>query len=96
MNAFSISNAARSDLKNIGIYTQRVWGAKQRRIYLKGLDLMFNFLAENPLSGLPCNYIANGLRKHQFESHIVFYEKIEDQVLIIRILHKSMDVEHNF
>ena len=96
MNAFSISNVARSDLKNIGIYTQRAWGAKQRRIYLKGLDLTFNFLAENPLSGLPCNYIANGLRKHQFESHIVFYEKIEDQVLIIRILHKSMDVEHNF
>ena len=43
MNAFSVSRAARVDLKNIAAYTQKVWGAEQRRTYLKGLDLAFHF-----------------------------------------------------
>lgn len=44
MNAFSISRAVIADLINIAAYTQKVWGAEQRRIYLKGLDLAFHFL----------------------------------------------------
>jgi len=96
MNAFSVSRAARSDLKNIAAYTQKVWGAEQRRTYLKGLDLALHFLAENPLSGVACNYIVEGLRKHRFESHTIFYEKSNNDVVIVRILHKSMDIERNF
>ena len=96
MSTFSVSRAARADLKNIAAYTQKVWGAEQRRIYLKGLDLAFHFLADNPLAGSPCNYIADGLRKYRFESHTVFYEKQDNDILIVRILHKSMDVDLNF
>lgn len=96
MSAFSVSRAARADLKNIAAYTQKNWGAKQRRTYLKGLDLAFHFLAENPLAGVPCNYVAESLRKHQFESHTIFYEQVKEKVLIVRILHKSMDADQNF
>lgn len=96
MTAFSVSRAARADLKNVAAYTQKVWGAEQRRIYLKGLDLAFHFLTENPLAGVPCDYIVDGLRKHHFESHTIFYEKVDDEISIVRILHKSMDVERNF
>lgn len=96
MNAFSVSRAARVDLKNIAAYTQKVWGAEQRRTYLKGLDLAFHFLAENPLSGVACNYVAENSRKHRFESHTIFYEKLNNDIVIIRVLHKSMDIEHSF
>lgn len=96
MTGFSVSSAARSDLKKIAAYTQKVWGAEQRRTYLKGLDLAFHFLAENPLAGVPCDYIAEGLRKHQFESHIIFYDKDNTAINIVRVLHKSMDIERNF
>lgn len=96
MNRFSVSRAARGDLKNISAYTQKVWGAEQRRIYLKSLDLAFHFLAENPLAGAPCNYVVDGLRKHRFESHTIFYEKVNNDILIVRVLHKSMDIELNF
>lgn len=96
MTTFSVSKAARADLKNIAAYTQKVWGAEQRRTYLKGLDLAFHLLAENPLTGTPCNYVVGGLRKHSFESHIIFYENSDDEIIIIRVLHKSMDVESNF
>lgn len=96
MNAFSVSRAARADLKNIAAYTQKVWGAGQRRTYLKGLDLSFHFLAENPLSGVVCNYVVEGLRKHRFESHTIFYEKFHNDIVVVRVLHKSMDVESSF
>ncbi len=96
MSACSVSRAARADLKNIAAYTQKVWGTEQRRTYLKGLDLAFLFLAENPLAGAPCNYVVDGLRKHRFESHTSFYEKNNNEIIIVRILHKSMDVERNF
>lgn len=36
MNSFSVSRAARADLKNIAAYTQKTWGASQRKTYLKG------------------------------------------------------------
>lgn len=96
MSTFSVSRAARADLKNIASYTQKVWGAEQRRTYLKGLDLAFHFLAENPIAGVPCNYVVDGLRKHRFESHTIFYEKNNNEIIIVRVLHKSMDVERNF
>ena len=96
MSAFSASRAARADLKSIATYTQKVWGAEQRRTYLKNLDLAFHFLADNPSAGVPCHYVVEGLRKHRFESHIIFYEKVNREILIIRVLHKSMDVERSF
>jgi len=96
MSIFFVSRAARADLKNIAAYTQKVWGAEQRRIYLKGLDLAFHFLADNPLAGTPCDYVAEGLRKHRFQSHTIFYENISRSTLIVRVLHQSMDIDRNF
>jgi len=96
MNTFSVTNAARTDLKNIAAYTQKMWGVKQRRTYLKSLDVTFHFLAESPLSGVACDYVVEGLRKHRFESHTIFYENLSNHIVIVRILHKSMDVEQNF
>tara|TARA_R110000782_G_scaffold82663_11_gene162480 strand:+ start:2200 stop:2499 length:300 start_codon:yes stop_codon:yes gene_type:complete len=93
MSSFVVSRAARADLKNIAAYTQKTWGTSQRIDYLKGLDLAFHCLAENPLSGITCDYIISGLRKHCYESHIIFYENRNSTVFIARVLHSSMDVE---
>jgi toxin ParE1/3/4 len=95
MSSFSLSNAARADLKSIGTYTQKTWGSSQRKSYIKDLDIAFHFLSENPLSGTRCDYITPGLRKHNHKSHIIFYEVDDVTVNIVRILHKSMDVEAN-
>lgn len=96
MSSFDVSKAARADLKNIAAYTQKTWGASQRRKYLKGLDKTFHFLSDNPFSGNQCDYIIKGLRKHLYESHIIFYEISQSSVFIVRVLHKSMDVESKF
>ena len=38
MPGFLLTNAAKSDLKNIGLYTQETWGVEQRNRYLTFLD----------------------------------------------------------
>ncbi|MFT7389192.1 MAG: toxin ParE1/3/4 [Candidatus Endobugula sp.] len=93
MNAFFVSRAARADLKNIAAYTQKTWGAVQRRAYIKELDGQFHVLAENPLSGVSCDYIVDGLKKYHHKHHTIFYENVDKAISILRVLHKSMDVE---
>lgn len=93
MRSFLITRAAREDLKNIAVYTQKAWGATQRGIYLRGLDATFNFLAGNPHAGMACDYITAGLRKRPHEQHVVFYECQDETIVVVRVLHRSMDVE---
>lgn len=93
MSSLLITRAARLDLKKIAAHTQRTWGVTQRRLYLKGLDTIFRLLADNPGAGTTCDYIAAGLRKHPHEQHVVFYECQDDTIVVVRVLHKSMDVE---
>ena len=95
MNLFEVSKAARSDLKNIAAYTQKNWGAKQRRVYLAKLDSAFHFLAANPLAGTPCSYILEGLRRHQVASHLIFYDLVNKRVFINRVLHSSVDFKRH-
>ncbi len=94
MSSFSLSKSARKDFKSIGSYTQRQWGYKQRVLYLTELNEGFITLSENPNMGTDCPYIEPGLKKHPYKNHIIFYEVQNDQsILIIRILHKNMDVK---
>jgi len=83
------------DLKDIGRYTKKKWGIPQRNRYLKQIDgCFFTQLSENPNLGLKCDYIYKGYRKFPQRSHIILYKlKPENTIEIIRILHKSMDVE---
>ncbi|WP_154221964.1 type II toxin-antitoxin system RelE/ParE family toxin [Marinicella rhabdoformis] len=96
MSQFILSGSARSDLKSIASYTQKTWGAQQRRLYLKEIDESFHWIAENPKAGHPCNEVSHGLRKQPSGQHIIYYETQQHHIFIIRVLHKSMDVSLHF
>ncbi len=97
MSQFKISKKAVEDLKDIGRYTQNKWGSTQRNKYLKQIHECFLQLAENPNIGMSCDYIKKDYRKFPQGSHIVFYRIVPDNFLeIIRILHKSMDIDSKF
>jgi len=92
-----VTRSAHADLIEIGRFTAKEWGITQRNKYLKLLDDCFQQLSENPDLGITCNYIAEGYRKFPQGSHLIFYKlDPEGRVLIIRVLHKSMDVELKF
>jgi len=96
MGTFTLTNKAKADLKSIAAYTQRKWGIEQRRTYLKQFDDAFHFLAETPEAGKNCDFIKLGYRKFPNVSHVIFYRSTTpNQIEIVRILHKRMDVERN-
>ncbi|EKZ8664085.1 type II toxin-antitoxin system RelE/ParE family toxin [Vibrio alginolyticus] len=97
MRPFQLTNKAKSDLRDIALFTSRRWGREQRNIYLKQFDDSFWLLAENPDIGTACDEIRDGYRKFPQGSHVIFYRQIGNQnIEIIRILHKSMDVNPIF
>ncbi|WP_105901064.1 type II toxin-antitoxin system RelE/ParE family toxin [Vibrio gangliei] len=97
MRPFQLTNKAKSDLRNIALFTSRRWGREQRNIYLKQFDDSFWQLAENPDIGKACDEVRDGYRKFPQGSHLIFYRQIGSQnIEIIRILHKSMDVNPIF
>ena len=94
MGAFHLTGAAKSDLKDIGRYTQKQWGAAQRDQYLTMLDECFQDLAAHPLKGRDCSDIRAGYRKYGVGSHVIFYRQVADDAIeVVRILHSRMDVE---
>ena len=96
MRKFDLTRSAQADLKSIARYTQERWGVRQRNTYLKEVDQVFRTLAKNPLIGRSCDDIREGYRKFPHGSHVIFYKQLgEDELLIVRILHGTMDVESN-
>ena len=94
MSGFKLSGKAKSDLIKIAKYTQSTWGQTQRNDYLKELDNIFHLLAAEPKMGVHCDYVREGYSKHAHASHVIYYkEDSGNQILIVRILHKSMDVK---
>ena len=93
MNDFLLSSKAKSDLIKIAKYTQLTWGIPQRNDYLKILDSTFQLLAHEPELGLNCDYIRAGYSKYPQASHLIYYKEYKNsQIFIVRILHKSIDV----
>jgi len=93
MSQFLLSSKAKSDLIKIAKYTQLTWGKAQRNDYLKILDNTFQLLADAPELGINCDYIREGYNKYPQASHVINYKEHKvNQILIVRILYKSRDV----
>lgn len=97
MKPFELTKSAKKDLRNIAKHTENRWGRDQRNLYAKQIDDCFNLLAKTPFVGKQCDFIKAGYRKFPYGSHIIFYrEGMESKILIIRILHKNIDIESKF
>ncbi len=96
MAAYSLSPKAAADLDGIYEYTIVNFGLAQARNYLLGLHERFQTLADSPLYGRSAAELAPNLRRLEYQSHIMFYVPKEQGVLIVRVLHESMDTPEHF
>ncbi len=92
MADFRLSERAASDLSGIADYTIQNFGIEQARRYRDGLVRSFRQLSDNPLLGRSTENLAPGLRRYEHGSHVIFYEVEQEGVLVVRILHQTMDV----
>lgn len=86
-----VSGPAKNDLKRIGEYTRREWGAAQKRKYLGRIKDEFRMLRDAPGMGAPRDDIDKGLRAHPTQKHIIFYRETKTELVIVRVLHQSME-----
>ena len=96
MPEYQLSRPAAADVDEIADDSIEHFGIKQARRYGDGLETCFQTLAENPGLGRSAEQLARDLRRFEHQSHIVFYIPEDWGVLIVRVLHKNMDVPGHF
>ncbi len=95
MSKYKLTNKATEDLTLIWDYTFEVWSEKQADKYYNELVLAFNEIALNPTLGRSYNQVKNKLLGVKSGRHIIFYEIINsDYILIERVLHQRMDLKN--
>jgi len=90
-----LSRRAASDLAEIADYTIAEFGINQARRYRDQLQACFRSLLANPELGRSAEEVAPGLRRIRQQAHVVFYRVERDGLLIVRVLHHSMDFERH-
>ncbi len=91
MLKLSVTPKAESDLIGIWIYTCEEWGVDQADTYLDQLAAGMKQLISYPSLGTDYAHVLPGYRRLQVEHHAVFYQVLEPEVLVVRVLHEDMD-----
>ena len=85
---------ARQDLVEIWRYIADESGEPRADRYLRRLNDVISYLAQQPLMGRKRPEIQEeGIRGFHAESHILFYIAIEDGIELVRVIHRSQDLE---
>ena len=93
---YRLSNKASTDLDSVLDYSIINFGAKVMLKYHKSLRKCFETLDENPDLGTEIEHIFPDYLCFEHRSHLMFYKKTNLDILIMRILHKSMDASRHF
>ena len=86
---------AEADLADIYQYTQSRWGRTQAISYVRNLNAAFLGLINQPASGQDRSELNPGLRSLQQGSHVIFYRPVTEGIVVVRVLHQSMDVQRH-
>ena len=85
---------ARQDLVEIWRYIAGESGEPRADRYLRRLNDVVSYLAQQPLIGRKRPEIQEeGIRSFPAESHVIFYIALEDGIELVRVIHGSQDLE---
>lgn len=91
MLRLSVTPKAESDLIGIWVYTCEEWGGDRADEYLDQLDKGMRQLINHPSLGTDYTHVFPRYRRLQVEHHAVFYQVLEPEVIVVRVLHENMD-----
>ena len=91
MRELVISERAEADLREIWHYSFDEWGEVQADRYLDELDAGMRKCGAEPEGGKQQEAVRSGYWSSLVRKHVVFYTFSDDEVLIQRVLHGSMD-----
>jgi toxin ParE1/3/4 len=95
MAEYTLTSEAQNSLKGIKAFSLKRFGNKRTTIYLKALRDRMSSLAENPTQGRErTDLFTDWLCYSYFEgSHTIFYEIKSKRIIILDVLHQSMDAK---
>ncbi len=91
-----LSYPAKKDLKAIASYTFAHYGVKQKQSYLNLIKQSFKAFALVGNVGKKRDDIALGLYFYTVKKHCVFFRELDDEFVVVRVLHSSMDFKRHF
>lgn len=92
---YLISEAADKDIEKLLQGSVLDFGLGQTEVYFDSLKSCLLLLSDNPELGRTASDIAHNYRRFNHQSHVIFYRAHQQDILIIRILHKAMDIERH-
>lgn len=90
-----LSSQAAQDVEGIYLYGFINFGEDQTDLYFSRMNKCIAILCSNPEIGRLDTRVNPAVRRFDFESHVIFYDIEAGSILIVRILHRSMDfIQH--
>ena len=93
MATYKLTPAAERDLEGLWWYTAHSWGVHQAQRYIDGLAATFELLAREPGLAREHEEFTPPVRIHPHAHHIIVYVATAESILIVRVLHQSMDAD---
>lgn len=89
-NNVDFSEIARGDIADILRYTSSRWGSAQTARYRIRLNRAIALISEFQFIGHELAELMKPCRAYSFGSHVIFYQQVENRVVILRVLHQQM------
>jgi toxin ParE1/3/4 len=87
-----LTSRAREDLRDIQLYGIRQWGEDQADAYEADIMQALDTLERNPRVGRVRDDLRRGLRSYPVRRHVIVYQIDEEAIVVLRIVHASMDL----
>lgn len=95
MSSWLLSAKAKADLDGIRDYTIDTWDIEQAKNYISEPLQVIERVARSPKHGAPCEHLGAGTRKVRSNSHLIYYRMVDDDLIVRRILHESMNIRRH-
>jgi len=92
---YKLTREAENDLVEIYGYGFERFGETQAEKYFSELEDCFQLLSETPLISREREEFNPPVRLHHHGRHLVIYVIQDGRILIVRILHDSMDIQQH-
>lgn len=86
-----LSHLAEADLREIWIFSYDRWGEAQADRYLDDLERALRACEDDPEGGRARDEVRGGYWSRLAQKHVIFYTIAQNEILVQRILHTSMD-----
>lgn len=92
---YKLSIKATKDIQDIIECTIKDFGYDAMLAYYNSLEKCLHILSENPDIGLNYNHVGSDYLCFYHRSHAIFYKEKGNNIFIMRILNKNMDVSQH-